>query len=481
VKGGILTPSYLQRILQIAKNSGNKHVFLGSRQDLLFNLDENQSYITKKSFDAAHIDFIIQNNKRNEYQNIVSSYVAADILPSTLWLTSGDYLQILENFRYQPRLRINITDPAQNLIPYFFGNLNYVASSYEGYWYLFIRRTFDELPVRWPLLVLTDDISMLSQTFEKYWESLQKGSIHEWFETIQSDVEYNGRNVESELQQSFSYPADYEGFNKMHNSQNYWAGFYWRNNQYSIEFLEEICNLCLQTEIAKICLTPWKSIIIKDIRERDILEWNRLIGQYGITMRHSSFDLNWHIPLNDQKALKLKQKIVRKFDKTDVCVHGFTIGIKSKDEFDFYTIKVEPRSVLKFLGRFDVFETYTISHAKNFNPNLCEYINFAHTVPRMYVAKTLRDLTRKFYIQLSRNKPKSITKPAVEKENTRNVYQCKHCLSIYDSGIGMPEMGIPAGVAFENLPESFCCELCDAPKGDFKEVLFNKLVESVPA
>lgn len=454
---------------------------MGSRQDLLFNLDENQSDITKKSFNAAHIDFIIQNEKNKGYQNIVSSYVAADILPSTSWLTSGDYLQILENFRYQPRLRINITDPAQNLVPYFFGNLNFVASANEGYWYLFIRRTFDELPIRWPLFVLTDDISLLSQTFEKHWELLQKGSIHDWFKTIQSVVEYNGRNVETELQQSFSYPADYEGFNKMYNSQNYWAGFYWRNNQYSIEFLEEICKLCLQTEIAKICLTPWKSLLIKDIREKDILEWNRLIGQYGITMRHSSFDLNWHIPLNDKRALKLKQSIVRKFDKTDVCVHGFTIGIKSKDEFDFYTIKIEPQAGLKFLKRFDFLETYTFSHAKNFNPNLCEYVPFANNVPRMHVAKMLQDLTRKFYVQLSLDKPKSITKPTSEKENTRIVHQCKHCLSIYDSEVGMPEMGIPAGMTFENLPESFACELCEAPKYDFKEVLFNQLAESIPA
>ena len=49
-------------------------------------------------------------------------------------------------------------------------------------------------------------------------------------------------------------------------------------------------------------------------------------------------------------------------------------------------------------------------------------------------------------------------------------YICNPCGWIYDPGIGDPDGGIPAGVAFEDLPDDWVCPECGAPKSDFSPV-----------
>lgn len=44
---------------------------------------------------------------------------------------------------------------------------------------------------------------------------------------------------------------------------------------------------------------------------------------------------------------------------------------------------------------------------------------------------------------------------------------CNACGYVYDPAEGDPEQGIPPGTAFEDLPESWVCPVCDAPKTEF--------------
>lgn len=46
-------------------------------------------------------------------------------------------------------------------------------------------------------------------------------------------------------------------------------------------------------------------------------------------------------------------------------------------------------------------------------------------------------------------------------------YVCNVCGWIYDPAVGIPEDGIPAGTAFENLPDDWVCPQCLVPKSDF--------------
>ncbi|MBP5315912.1 MAG: rubredoxin [Muribaculaceae bacterium] len=46
-------------------------------------------------------------------------------------------------------------------------------------------------------------------------------------------------------------------------------------------------------------------------------------------------------------------------------------------------------------------------------------------------------------------------------------YICDVCAYKYDPAVGDPENGIPAGTAFEDLPDDWVCPLCGVGKDEF--------------
>lgn len=46
-------------------------------------------------------------------------------------------------------------------------------------------------------------------------------------------------------------------------------------------------------------------------------------------------------------------------------------------------------------------------------------------------------------------------------------YQCRTCGAIYDEALGTPELGVPPGTKFEDLPEDWICPSCGEIKENF--------------
>ena len=49
-------------------------------------------------------------------------------------------------------------------------------------------------------------------------------------------------------------------------------------------------------------------------------------------------------------------------------------------------------------------------------------------------------------------------------------YICDVCGYVYDPAVGDPDNDIPAGRAFEDLPDSWLCPLCGVGKDEFSVV-----------
>jgi len=47
-------------------------------------------------------------------------------------------------------------------------------------------------------------------------------------------------------------------------------------------------------------------------------------------------------------------------------------------------------------------------------------------------------------------------------------YRCMLCGYVYDPAVGDAAAGVAAGTSFEDLPESWTCPLCGAPKDQFE-------------
>ncbi len=46
-------------------------------------------------------------------------------------------------------------------------------------------------------------------------------------------------------------------------------------------------------------------------------------------------------------------------------------------------------------------------------------------------------------------------------------WHCTTCDHVYDEALGAPDDGIPPGTRWEDVPDSWTCPDCGAPKSDF--------------
>ena len=468
IKGGVLSPGELKMILVTLLDKGVGHISFGSRQDILFTTETpvNNWSFTK---DISCVDSI-----HKDKENIVCSYLSTDILTTTPWLTSDRYLYLLELFKSHPKVKINIVDPLQRLVPLFTGHLNFIASKWEDYWYLYIQMPNWGSLQLYPALIYSWDMATVSKSIENLlMEELE--SVDLLFELINDSTDTNNRTIDSPLNIPFHPFPYYEGMNKM-GTDKYWLGLYWRNNQYNLPFLIDLCELCAVSKVGKICITPWKSFIIKGIPADSKLAWERCLGKHGINVRHSQLELNWHLPVGDQAALKLKNYIVSKLDSYDISTYGLTIGITQQhnNAFHFTSIVIQCNpptpSKTKLRG------TYNVSYAKNFDPNTRVYKTYALHVDRLALPGLLMELSKEYFNQLGQStegidkslNTKSI-KPIAIKE--KQVYQCRDCLTVYDQMYGDASQNIQHNIPFEQLPEDYHCCLCEAPKSNFIPII----------
>ncbi|HET8736632.1 MAG TPA: rubredoxin [Pricia sp.] len=464
LKGGVTSPGELMDIITMLETAGLTEVHFGSRQDLLFPL-KNAKEEQLERLSKFNTDIVGDRN----YQNIVCSYISADIFDMTHWLKGSTYLYILESFKYQPKLKINITDPKQRLVPIFNGNLNFIASNNEDYWHLNVKLPHWKTAADYPVLIYTWDITAIAKTVEDIYEDIQ--DIDELFFVLNQNLDTNNKAIDEKLEIPYATFPYYEGMNRMGLDQ-YWLGLYWRNNRYDLAFLKEFCGFCLDNSIGKIGITPWKSLIVKGIQKQSKPALERFIGQWGINVRHSQLEMNWHVPVEDPEALELKKFLVRSFDQNDISTYGLTFGISNDvgKRSHFASVIIERNAPPTIVTDFEVRPTYNVLHFERFDPNTQKYRAYAQDVDKIELPGLLMELSKKYFGQLyseeAQEKPKSKDAEPAE----RTVHQCQSCLTVYDKTYGDARADIPAGTEFEKLSATYCCPVCEAPKTKFEKV-----------
>ncbi len=458
VKGGILAPVDLKKIASVANWFESESIHFGSRQDILFAAEHATPSQVEEAFKSTSIEYSQDEQANN---NIVSSFVSTGMLPSTHWVHTDTYHFVLDTFK-NAKYKVNVVDPAQTLVPLFSGNINIIASEYDNYWFIVLsfsaekRRFLNQLVYTYDLAKAT---AIIERMKEQGADSVQK--IEDEFQLAALNI----RPADLELTLPETNFTDYEGFHQYNNK--WWLGLYWRNNCYDTHFLQAMCDLCKETKVGKIALTPWKSFIVKDIKANDKMKWEKLLGKYGINPRHSSLELNWHVPLLDLEAMQLKRYLIRIFDQNDILTSGLSFSIKTGDFNTFTSIVIEKDQASKFQGNFELEPTYTITHTKNFDPLSNEYVVYASHVLKEDLPPLLMQLSKTYFEGLD-DLPDLSRRPSFEKkQQTIGAHQCPDCLSIYDERVGEPTNAIVPGVAFEALLDTYTCSLCASPKHAF--------------
>jgi hypothetical protein len=397
-KGGIISPDDLYNILVAASKSSVLYVRFGLRQQLLFDVELEELNAITGELNMLGIAYEINNE---EYPNVVSSYPAEEIFIIDTWLTTSIYKDIFDQIDYSPRLKINISDSNQSFTPLLTGNINWVASPSEThYWHLFIRFPKTNIVYEWKDVVHTESIIAMSKRIE--------GIILDQAAKFYDNNEANGDELYALITDNFNRkPAKtpvalpafklpyYEGLNRY--SDKYWLGIYRRDELYSIKFLKEVCMLCLNTGIAELCSTPWKTIIIKEIEEKNRRDWNYLLDKFQINVRHAQNELNFQVDDNSLEALKLKQHLVKYLNDDDTRTFGVCIGIKTKRKSEVFSSILVRRKPLIRIGKWGLFYFYDILCAKDYNPNERTAFTFSKDNPRFLLAEQLRRAVLSFY------------------------------------------------------------------------------------
>ena len=471
--GGIVSPGYLYSILQCLQEAGLTEVRFGLRQQLLIDVSAKEFNAVQASLNAKQVEYEIN---KDEHPNISSSYAAAEIFTRQTWLGEGVYKDVFNLFDYKPSLKINITDSHQTFAPFFTGNINWIASTHNHFWFLVIRFPKTNILYHWKDLVYTNDIAALSAVAEH--AMLDKRSLYHdstnadgnyLYNTVNQKIAYTSKPVTEKLAMpAFKLPY-YEGYNDYGNKS--WLGIYRREEMFDISFLQDICRICLKTKSGELYTTPWKSIIIKGIEEKHRHLWAIALNKHRINVRHASNELNWQVEDGNNDGLSIKRQVIRQFDKEDVRTFGLCFAIKTQAQSGVFGSVLIRRQFGTVRGQLKPLEKYDILYTADFNPNSKEYILFRGNVEKEHLATYLVALCKYYYSKDDNNELLPGSSYADQAGNVEEikkiVYQCKACLSVYDPTYGEPENDIAAGTSFDDLPESWCCSVCDATKNEF--------------
>ncbi|MBV4356434.1 rubredoxin [Pinibacter aurantiacus] len=468
---GIISPAYLQYLLSAVREAGIAYVRFGLRQQLII--------------DASHKDYdrmVTALNKRgvtyevnrDDYPNILSSYAAEEIFIRDTWLKENIYKDIFALFDYKPKLKVNIVDNNQTFTPMFTGNINWIASTQPHYWFLVLRFPKTNVFFHWPQLVYTNDIPRLSKKIENvifqnntlYYENIEAdGNV--LYKTICDEFAVISKPVEESLVlPDFKLPY-YEGFNNY--GDKLWLGIYRREELFAVDFLQNVCGICIATNINQLYATTWKSIIIKNIlpKHRDL--WDCLLNKYRINVRHASNELNWQVEDVSEDGLNIKRHVIRHFDKDDVRTFGLCFAVKTHPKSGVFGSIIIKRQMSVIRNQVKALDKFEILYTPNFNPNSKEYIHFRGDVPKEQLGTYLISLCKYFY-ELQSMKPDSacnLYESQIEEAARDILHQCPTCMTVYDANIGDVNKNIASGTLFEDLPLNYSCSLCNTPARKF--------------
>lgn len=484
--GGIISPGDLMNILTAAELAGVSQVSFGLRQQLFIEV-VNEDF--NKLVGALKSKSITYEVGTDTYPNIVSSYPAEEIFIAKSWLSEGVYKDIFDSFDYAPKLKINISDSKQSFTPLLTGNVNWVASDNQHFWHLFIRFPKTNCIYEWPDIVYTNDIAAITKHIEtvifnsdnKFYDtSAPDGTL--LYNSIMQHQQYNVKPAESSITlPPFMLPY-YEGFNRANN--RYWLGIYRRDEKFAVKFLKEVCMLCLATKIGQLCSTPWKSIIIKGIEDKDRGLWDAVLGKHQVNVRHAANELNFQVEDDCKDGLALKSFLVKHLQQDDTRTFGICIGIKTRRKSEVFSSILVKRKPLFTIAGIGFFNRYDILCAKDFNPNERTGYAFSRNNFKWLLPEQLRRAVISFYAYktnkqdaVNTRKPKK--EQLLKEEATVLVHQCPQCFTVYDATVGEPGNGIAKGTTFENLPGEYCCPLCETAKHHFNTINKSSLTHTV--
>jgi rubredoxin len=472
--GGIIAAGDLYAIGEAAEKARVADVQFGTRQQLFCKVPEAFGPGFLSDLEKACISF--ENGKEN-FPNIVSSYVTEEVFGNSNWVSEGLYKDILDAFDFQPRLKVNLVESQQSLVPYFTGHLNFISSGIGNYWYLYMRNPGTSELSLFPGLIYSPDIPLACRLAEESMTGQPRPDMAGGWTKALSELTV--QPIREELRLPNYHMPYYEGFNRYDNRS--WLGIYRREELFPADFLKDISNICLQTKIGQLYTTPLKSLLIKGIADADRHLWELALGKHRVNVRHASNELNWLVEDLCEEGLRLKRYLVRYFDQQDLRTEGLCMTIKTRTGTGLSGSVIIRKAPGEYRQRKPE-DRYDILYTRDFNPNSREFVAYRTNLGKEELPVYLVSLCKHFYEVRNEEDlriPYGAQELAVEKQPAAETFfQCSHCLTVFDEQHGDPEQGIPPGKAFVEIRASYRCPLCEGGAEGFREIEKTSLVQA---
>lgn len=463
--GGSIAPNDLRQIVGWATDYGLTSLEVGNRQSILLNPPTNtiREDLTRRIYALS----IPADLPDSGVQNIVSSLPAVDLFADTPWLTAGVYLDVLAQFAdYSPRLKVNFVDPAQPLVAPFTGNINFVASPESGYWYVFLRPSGSVRRYQWPILIESESAAAFVRSVEQHYfanaaDTGVRATLDTFYRAVMADFQGRTRKADNGLSSSSTGTPVYEGFHSMRNG-NYWLGLFRKQYAFSLDFMAALCDLCRDTRIGKLYLTPYKTLLMKDIRPTDRPVWDRLLGRFGIRTNLPAWHLNWQLPNADSHSVEVKNQLLYQLDDTDVRTDDLSFAVN---------VPFSEAAASVVLQRNGSPSTFDIYQRTGYSTTNVQYVLFAKSQPLAQISQSIRQLSLAYYekVSLGTDEPALPVPDPSFAAPQYLIHECPYCLSRYDARHGEPHRHIAPGTAFADLSHDYACGLCEGAKADFTE------------
>lgn len=439
---------------------------IGEQQTMYFQpKNEEEEKAIHESIELLNFRFQTAENF-----NLVSSIPAINVVASTPWLHSGVYAKISQSFPKIKPLSVRIVDPAQRLISLFGSQINFVASEFINFWYLYVR-VIDGNYFLWPVMINSNSVGdaykILSQILIEN-PNLDKKSLLNLFNNQSESISTRSFLHEPKID-SMEFP-NYDGIHFTGN--DYWFGFGGAKGYFKTTELDAFCVLLEQIEVKEIYLNVRGGFILKEIKNQHITLLNQCVKQSSFKTGRAFNELGWQYDVLNEKEQKLKEKFTKELASRGNENYGFSVKLISnkklnlaKEDTDYL---ISYSSLIPGISLFDQFQLF-IKQSKNPADGIYRSVGTKQSfglVAENLFAKLL--VASKSQIEISNNLEISKTNLDEEKSiDNQFEYVCSDCNNVYNPLVGDINQGISVGTEFNFLPKDYICFVCGAEKQSF--------------
>ncbi len=442
--GGVIPTKLLRLLATIIYRSNCQGAYLSSRQQFI---------IPKIKFNDIYLNSLRQNvtvtSSFEDIPNIVCSNNAGEVFSQNDWAYRQDiYIEILRSFKTEPKLSLGLIFPKQSLEPIFSSHINFIVSETENYWLLVLQNNLELTYASF--LLETSSIPKIVNFIEKSWHKPQQEIINDIYQKFEKKTTSFQKMDLPKITRQIT-----EGFIKV-NEFEYALNLYSCKRLWQAKFLEDLSILLTKYNMHRIYITSRKSLLIKHIPKETLYEWQALLSFHSMTIRHSENELLWEFSSENKQLQKLQKKLIDGLEKKQKSISNIFISLqKINNNFSDSHLQI---TIAKRLLR----QNYQITYHKNFDPYNSQY----HILKNL----SFKDLLDKIinlsqeYIHIQKHQKNKIIKGEKKIIHKLDIYECPNCFNRYDQNFEK--------ILFQNLRQTWRCQLCDTPKEAYKKMIF---------